>query len=168
VPKTAAADFLSILRTLREHGVEFVVVGGVGAVLQGAPINTFDLDIVHSTEEDNLGRLLAALESLDAYYRTQPERRLKPDKSHLASPGHQLLMTRHGPLDLLGAIGNSHTYRELEPDSMEMKIGGAITVHVLNLEQLIAIKEETAGPKDLVVLPILKRTLEEKLKTSQH
>jgi predicted nucleotidyltransferase len=162
VPKTVAADFLSILRTLREHGVEFVVVGGVGAVLQGAPINTFDLDIVHSTEEDNVNRLLTALESLDAHYRNQPERRLKPGKSHVSSPGHQLLMTRHGPLDLLGAIGNAHDYRDLVPYSVELKIGGGITVHVLNLEQLIAIKEETAGPKDMAVLPILKRTLEEK------
>jgi hypothetical protein len=32
VPKTAAPDFLAILRTLREHGVAFIVVGGVGAV----------------------------------------------------------------------------------------------------------------------------------------
>jgi predicted nucleotidyltransferase len=162
VPKTAAGDFLTVLRTLREHGVEFVVVGGVGAVLQGAAFNTFVLEIVHSTEEDNVSRLLAALESLDAHYRTQPERRLKPDKSHVSSPGHQLLMTRHGPLDLLGAIGNSHTYRELASHSVEMKLGGGITVHVLSLEQLIAIKEETAGPKDVAVLPILKRTLEEK------
>jgi hypothetical protein len=49
VPKTAAGDFLTVLRTLREHGVEFVVVGGVGAVLQGAAFNTFVLEIVHST-----------------------------------------------------------------------------------------------------------------------
>jgi predicted nucleotidyltransferase len=162
VPKITTADFLSILRILREYGVEFVVVGGVGAVLQGAPVNTFDLDVVHSTEEDNVRRLLAALESLDVYYRAQPERRLKPSESHLSSPGHQLLMTRHGPLDLLGAIGYSHDYRELASHAIEMEIGGGKKVLVLKLEKLIAIKEETAGPKDAAVLPILKRTLEEK------
>jgi predicted nucleotidyltransferase len=162
VPKITTADFLSILRILREYGVEFVVVGGVGAVLQGAPVNTFDLDVVHSTEEDNVRRLLAALESLDVYYRAQPERRLKPSESHLSSPGHQLLMTRHGPLDLLGAIGYSHAYRELASHAIEMEIGGGKKVLVLKLEKLIAIKEETAGPKDAAVLPILKRTLEEK------
>ena len=43
-----------------------------------------------------------------------------------------------------------------------MEIGGGVMVHVLKLEKVIAIKEETAGPKDLAVLPILKRTLEEK------
>jgi predicted nucleotidyltransferase len=162
VPQTAPSDFQSILRILREHGVEFVVVGGVGAVLQGAPLNTFDLDILHSTAKDNVGRLLAALESLHAHYRMQPERHLKPKESHLSSPGHQLLMTRHGPLDVLGAIGNSHTYRELAPHSVEMEIGGGIKVQVLKLEQLIGIKEEIAGPKDVAVLPILRQTLKEK------
>ena len=43
-------SFLAVLRTLTDHGVEFIVVGGVAAVLRGAPINTFDLDVVYSTE----------------------------------------------------------------------------------------------------------------------
>ncbi|MGH9613432.1 MAG: hypothetical protein ACRD4P_10165 [Bryobacteraceae bacterium] len=65
-------DFRSILRVLREHDVDFIAVGGVGAVLQGAPLSTFDLDVVHYVL-----RLRAALTSLDAFYRTQPERGLK-------------------------------------------------------------------------------------------
>ncbi|HTR34303.1 MAG TPA: hypothetical protein VMH80_00275 [Bryobacteraceae bacterium] len=52
-----ASDFLAILRTLNEYGVEFIVVGGVGAVLQEAPISTFDLDVVHSRSIENAGRL---------------------------------------------------------------------------------------------------------------
>jgi hypothetical protein len=46
-------DFLAILQTLAHHKVEFIVVGGVCAVLQGAPISTFDLDLVHSRASDN-------------------------------------------------------------------------------------------------------------------
>src|ERR1700735_1075779 len=95
-------DYIAILRVLLEHRVDFIVVGGVGAVLQGAPIMTFDLDIVHSTEATNIERLAAALESRDACYRMQPERKIKPRASHLASPGYPLLMTRLGPLDVLG------------------------------------------------------------------
>jgi hypothetical protein len=34
-----------ILEALGQAGVEFVVVGGVSAVLQGAPVVTQDLDI---------------------------------------------------------------------------------------------------------------------------
>jgi len=66
-------DFASLLRILAEHGVDFVVVGGVGAILQGATLSTFDLDIVHS---------------LDACYRAQPEKRQR--QTDLSSPGHQL------------------------------------------------------------------------------
>jgi hypothetical protein len=41
-------NFLEILRALTHCQVDFIVVGGVCAVLQGAPITTFDLDMVHS------------------------------------------------------------------------------------------------------------------------
>jgi hypothetical protein len=71
-------DFGCLLRILVEHAVDFLVVGGVGAVLQGASLSTFDLDIVHSMEQPaNITRLLAALEDLDACYRAQPEKRIR-------------------------------------------------------------------------------------------
>ncbi len=159
-----ASDFIAILRTLNECGVEFIVVGGVGAVLQGAPISTFDLDIVHSRSIENVERLLAALRALEAYYRMQPERRLQPDASHLASAGHQLLMTRYGPLDLLGMIGHSHGYESLTTDAIQVEAGADVRVQVLGLERLIAVKTETAGEKDLAALPILRKTLEEQKK----
>ena len=40
-----------------EHGVDFILVGGLSAVVQGAPVTTIDVDIVHSRTEDNLARL---------------------------------------------------------------------------------------------------------------
>jgi hypothetical protein len=154
-------DFLQILRILLGNQVKFIVVGGVGAVLQGAPINTFDLDIVHARDDENLCRLEAALRDLDAYYRSQPERRLSPDTSHLKSAGHQLLMTRYGPLDLLGSIGLGRTYEILEPQTIVIETGAG-QIRVLDLAVLISAKEETAQEKDLAVLPLLRRTLEAK------
>ena len=154
-------DFRQILRTLRAHRADVIVVGGVGAVLQGAPISTFDLDLVHSRKADNVARLLDALDEIDAYYRIQPERKQKPLASHLSSPGHQLLMTRFGPLDLLGSIGHSHRYEDLLPECIEMEVGEGVRIRVLNLETLIAVKGETARDRDVAVLPILRRTLEE-------
>ena len=38
--------FLELLQSLVEGNVEFIVVGGVAAVLEGVPVSTFDLDIV--------------------------------------------------------------------------------------------------------------------------
>jgi hypothetical protein len=42
------SDLSALLKGLNEAGVEFVLVGGVAAVAQGAPVTTFDLDIVNS------------------------------------------------------------------------------------------------------------------------
>ena len=117
-------SFHAILLVLADHGVEFVVVGGVSAVLQGAPLVTSDLDVVHSRAERNIERLLQALEDLDAHYRTQPERRLAPNASHLRTAGHQLLATRFGPLDLLGEIG-ADRQRFADPQGLQCLAGAA-------------------------------------------
>lgn len=162
MPDIAKPDLLALLRTLRDHRVQFIVVGGVGAVLQGAPVNTFDLDIVHAREAANIQRLLKALEALDAFYRTHPGKKLRPQPSHLTAPGHQLLMTRVGPLDVLGSVAGGRTYETLLPHTTEMPLGKGLNVRVLNLDTLIEIKEELGGEKDKAVLPILRRTLKEK------
>ena len=130
--------------------------------MNGAPVDTFDIDVVHSREPANIERLLRALGSLDAIFRMQPERRLKPNASQLASPGHLNLITRYGPLDVLGTIGQNPGYEELVPHSAELEIGGRLRVRVLDLETLIAVKEAVGGEKDRATLPILRRTLEAK------
>ncbi len=161
-PSAPIPDFLEILKCLCRHGVDFIVVGGISAVLCGANINTFDLDVVHGQADDNLERLTAALQELEAVYRFQPERRLFPTRSHLASKGHQLLMTKFGPLDVLGAIGRGHSFDELSESSPTLELGPGMTIRVLGLETQIRIKEEVGSPKDLAVLPILRETLRER------
>jgi predicted nucleotidyltransferase len=161
VPAEFETSFDSILRTLAAHGVEFIIVGGVAAVLQGASLVTFDLDVVHSRAPENLERLLAALAEMEARYRLQPERGIVPTAAHLKTGGRQLLMTRFGPLDLLGEIGNGHGYEDLLTDAVDFELHPGVRIHVLGLRRLIAVKKETAGPKDLAALPVLERTLEE-------
>jgi hypothetical protein len=153
-------DFLALLATMVEHGVDFIIVGGVSAVLHGAPVSTFDLDLVYSRAPDNIERLLSALQDLDAYYRGQGDKRLSPGPSHLASPGHQLLMTRFGPLDLLGTIGTDRDYGNLSDHTVELQIG-KFRLRVLDLETLIEIKQELGQEKDKAVIPILRRLLKE-------
>jgi len=155
-------DFLAILQSLAEHRVEFIVVGGISAVLQGAPIATFDLEVVHSLSSENVQRLLIALDELGASYRAAGRPSLKPDASHLASSGHQLLITRFGPLDLLGSIGKGRGYDELLTNSQLMQVGPNLDVRVLDLSMVIQTKEEVAREKDVAVLAILRRTLQER------
>ena len=135
-------------------------------MLHGAPLTTFDLDVVHDRNRKNIARLLSALEELEAVYRAQPERQLlsglRPDESHLAGPGHQLLLTKFGPLDVLGMIGNSRTWEDLHGHTRTMEIEPGVELRVLDLETLIAIKEELGFPKDIAVLPVLRQAVKER------
>ena len=155
-----APRFRDALEVLARHRVEFVVVGGVAAVLGGAPISTFDLDIVHARGPDNLARLLAALGDLDARYRDPGGRILRPEATALGGDGQHLLMTRCGPLDVLGRIGAGQGYDELVADAVVRSIG-ELAVHVLGLAALIRTKEQAGRDKDRAVLAILRRTLAE-------
>lgn len=153
---------IEILSTLSEGGVEYVLVGGMSAVALGAPVDTFDVDIVHSREMSNVKRLLAALESLEARYRLR--RDLTPGESHLISAGHQLLMTKFGALDVLGEIGEygrGLRYEDLLVHTEVVEIGD-FSVHVLNLEFLIELKEQAGRDKDKMALPVLRATLAER------
>lgn len=152
-------DFAAILATLRRHRVRFVLVGGVAAVIEGAPVATFDLDIVPDRESRNVDRLVGALAELKAHYRGRPN--LNPAPDALRGPGHHLLRTRCGPLDVLGIIGKGRDFHALLPHSRRRALGGAY-VRVLDLETQLAVKEELNFPKDRAVVPILKATLKER------
>jgi hypothetical protein len=162
------SDFVSTLRALGAGGVDFILVGGLSASLQGALVPGYDFEIVHSCEASNVERLLRVLESLDAVFRVQPHLRIKPALSHLAGTGHLSLITRHGPLDVLGTIGRNLGYSELVEHSIVMDIGDGISIRVLDLETLIVIKEELGGEKDRGILPILRRSLAEERKRGAH
>ena len=101
--------FLELLRVLTRHRVNFIVVGGVSAVLHGAPVTTFDLDVVHARNPENVARLLSALDELEAVYRAPVE----------------LLLTKFGPLDVLGMIGKSRTWEDLLAGTRTMEISPA-------------------------------------------
>jgi hypothetical protein len=155
-------DFSALLEALHKANVEFLVVGGLAAVLNGTPVHTYDVDVVHRRTVENVDRLMPVLEGLDAVYRAQPLRRLRPAKPALLSAGHQNLITKYGPLDVLGSIGEGLGYEELLSHSIEMQIGPDFGVRVLDLETLIEIKEQLGGEKDRAMLPILRRALERK------
>jgi len=157
----ATPKFRDALAALCRHHVDFIVVGGVAATLNGAPISTFDLDVVHERTPANVARVLAALSELEASYRDQTGRRLQPSAELLAGDGHHLMTTKFGPLDLLGTIGRGHDFESLRDDVIEQSLDGFV-LRVLSLPALIRIKEEVARDKDLAVLAILRRTLAEK------
>jgi hypothetical protein len=153
-----ATDTYGLLSVLDRHRVDFIVVGMTAGVLQGAPLLTFDLDIVYSRDPANLVRLLAALAEVEATFRGDP-RRIAPNVSHLESLGHKLLETTMGDLDVLGAIDEGAVYQGLLADTVILQTGD-LDVRVLALKRLIDVKRRAGRPKDLAALPVLESTLE--------
>lgn len=155
-------DATKILECLNAHHVEYIVVGGVGATLQGSTLLTFDLDVVAARTPENVQRLESALRDLDAYYREHEDWKPTPEAVSLLGPGHHLLRTRYGSLDVLGKITGGRDYFELLPDTEEVSVNDELTVRVVTLEMLIRLKEEMGRDKDRAALPILKAVWEER------
>lgn len=105
------ADIAELIRSLVHARVEFIVVGGAAAVIHGAPLTTEDLDIVHRRTPDNVERLMAVLEQLDAFHRCDlAHRHLKPTAVRLLGEGQVNLTTSLGPLDPLCVLSTGEGY----------------------------------------------------------
>jgi hypothetical protein len=150
-------SYRRILETLDRHGVEYIVVGGVAAVLQGAPITTFDIDTLIKVDAANATKLLAALRELQARFREQRQE-LAPTREDILAGGHLLLMTDSGPLDVLGFIGKGRRYEDLTGSSRSLLIG-AQSVRVLELATLIEEKKALGRAKDRAVIALLESAL---------
>jgi hypothetical protein len=155
-------DFRAIVRTLVGHDVEFAIVGGLAGVMQGAPIQTQDLDILYSLVPPNPARLLGAVQEIDAVFWGDP-RNLPPGLAHMESQGHKLLTTRHGRVDCLGTIEESTTFEDVLDHLDWMELDGT-RVRVLSLPRLIEVKKKLSRPKDQLALLELQATLEEREK----
>jgi len=154
----ASRNLVELLRCLVRSNVECIVVGGMAGVMRGSPVMTVDVDIVHNRHIDNVQRLVHVLDELQAVCRHN-DRQPRPTESQLMGPGHQLLITQFGPLDVLGAL-DEQTYADLLSHSSSMELGEGLTILVLELPKLIDMKRNSGRPKDLAVLPVLEATLE--------
>ena len=154
----SASRFLDQLWTLVRHRVDFIVVGGIAAVFEGAPIVTLDLDVVYERSLDNRTRLAVALSEIDARYDDPAGRKLVPDVDKLDTIRNHLLLTDLGGLDVFSTIGDGLTYEDLLSRSSEYEVRG-MRLRVLGLAAIVETKQFADRDKDRAVLPILERTL---------
>jgi predicted nucleotidyltransferase len=152
-----------ILNVLERHGVEFVLIGGLAAAVQGSPFVTTDIDVTPRRARKNLERLSAALKDLDARIRTDALPEGIPfdhDANSLAGIGLLNLVTRFGDLDIsLEPVGTTG-YEDLVRDAKPFELGG-VRVLIASLADVIRSKEAAGRDKDRLVLPTLRRLLEE-------
>jgi len=146
------------IKGFKKAGIDFILVGGVAAVAQGAPVTTFDLDIVHRRSEDNIKKLADYLKAINAIQRRPDDKIIKPDVRDLKGEGHVLLSTDLGPLDVLALIEDGCGYEELLPDSIKIEYQG-YKISVLSLEAMVNMKRNPKYPEDEYRLQILQATL---------
>jgi hypothetical protein len=152
-----------ILGVLHDHDVRCVLIGGFAAVIYGSPYVTTDVDVVPATTADNLGRLADALVALHARVWTddEPEGVAFPfDAASLAANRVWNLVTDHGRLDLALEPSGTGGYDDVVRDAVHLTILGA-EVDVASLADVIRSKEAADREKDRLVLPVLRRLLEE-------
>lgn len=151
-----------IFATLERHRVRYVLVGGVAAILHGAPHVTTDVDVVPEEGRDNLERLSAALKELDARIRVTGEAEGVPF-DHSADSLSRVriwnLVTDHGNLDITFVPSGTRGYDDLVRDVETIAVRG-IPVPVASLADVIRSKEAAGREKDRLVLPVLRRLLE--------
>lgn len=152
---------VELLGVLVEHGVDFILIGGLAATVHGSPYATVDVDIVPRRERSNLDRLSGALRSVGArvYVSTDETLRFEHDGSSLSDAAVWNLGTDFGGLDITYVPAGTSGYADLARHAQEIDIGGVI-VRVAALEDIIRSKEAANREKDLVVLPALRRLLE--------
>lgn len=164
----APLDPECLFRVLGDHGVEYVLIGGLAAVLHGSTALTNDADIVPARDRTNLERLSQALRSLDARLRVpeSPEGvSFDPHPSLLDSMAMLNLTTRCGDLDVALAPAALDDYGALVARSETFELAGC-RVKVAALADLIRSKEAADRPKDRATLPIL-YALEEEIRRAQ-
>jgi hypothetical protein len=136
---------LRILAALVEAKVQFMIVGLSAAALQGAPVVTEDVDLWFK----NLGepRMVRAIRAAGATY--VPPFDLNPP----------MLVGEHAqPFALVINMSGLGDYDDEVKNTVEIALSG-FTVRVLSLERITASKTAANGPKDRLVIPVLRNTL---------
>lgn len=152
-----------MLGVLADHDVRFVLVGGFAAVIHGSPHLTTDVDIVPERSEANLGRLSAALDAMHARVWTADEPEgmaFRHDAGSLSAATVWNLVTDHGRLDLTFVPSGTEGFEDLERDAIHLTVLG-VEVDVASLADVIRSKEAAGREKDRLVLPVLRRILDE-------
>jgi hypothetical protein len=162
----AEFDPVRTLRALRKAKVDFVLVGGMAAVLHGDVGVTIDLDIVPEREPDNLDRLAEALRALGARIRTSGEPKgVAFDVSgrflrNLAAESILNLTTGAGDLDLTFRPSGTQGYADLLRDAVQIEAARGVRIWLASLADVIRSKQAADREKDRLALPRLRRLLE--------
>lgn len=144
----APLDAERILQALAEHGVEYVLIGGLAVQTHGHVRTTNDADLIPAPQPANLRRLAAALRSLDARVLNPGQEDIEIDAKMLPKATIWQFVTRDGGIDVLHEVPGGRPYEELSRGALRVRLGD-IEVPVVGLDDLIHMKLARGRPVDL-------------------
>ena len=164
----ASPDFdpARILSVLAAEEVQFVLVGGMAAILHGDVGVTVDLAVVPDRDAANLERLAHALRTLGARIRTEGEPEgLAFDCSaqffaNLSPDAIVNMTTEAGDLDVTFRPSGTQGFKDLRRDAIEIEAADCLHILVSSLADIIRSKEAAGREKDRLALPRLRRLLD--------
>jgi hypothetical protein len=141
-----------LLGALEQHGVDFVVVGGVAGLAQGSSYPTYDLDVAYARDPANLRRLGDALAGIGVTLRGAPtDLPFQLDAQMLANGANFTFDTEFGSFDILGDIAGIRSYENLRRASQLKRIAD-VEVRVASLDDLISMKRAANRVKDQLMV----------------
>ena len=156
-----SAEFDKLLPALVHGGVEFILIGGVAAIIHGSARLTYDVDVVYARTSANFKHLAETLKPFSPYLRgAPPGLPFSLDERTLRNGLNFTLTSKLGDLDLLGEVTGGGGYPQLLPRSIEVRSFG-VKFKCVDLLTLIKLKRAAGRPKDLESLAELETLLEE-------
>lgn len=156
-----AVDLAQIIPPLVKAKVDFILIGGMAAILHGSARVTFDVDLVYSRTDENIERLVTALAPHCPYLRDAPPKLpFSWDAKTISGGLNFTLTTKLSDVDLFAEVAGGETYSDLLPHSFEVEAFG-VRFKCIDLVTLIRIKEAVDRPKDREAVAELRILLEE-------
>ncbi len=160
----APLGFEHILQALNRRKVRYVVIGGVAAILQGAPlVRTLDLDVTPAGDSENKRRLARALDDVGARLRASglaEPLAVALDERTFTGMITMTFVTRFGPFDLCFAPDGTTGYEDLARDARSVEVDG-MRIPVASIADIVRSKKSAGREKDAAHLEILTDLLEE-------
>jgi hypothetical protein len=142
-------DDKSLLTRLNQHGVEFVIIGGVCGIMHGSTLVTTDLDVCCRFTPINLRRLEAAVKDLNPVHRLTAKKLPFELTDELCRAIKNLsLQTDLGKLDCLGQVKGVGDYEQALNCSVVFSLSYG-DFRILDLDTLIISKEAVGRERDL-------------------
>ncbi len=144
--------YRDILKRLHDHDVEFVVIGGVAAVLHGSTQGTFDTDVCSPLHDENLGRIIEALRGLNPRWRFRADRVIPVDSVEKFSGFKNLyIRTDWGDLDILGEMPPVGGYGDIQGKTVDYDLDG-FACRVIDIDTLLTVKRAVGRDKDKIAV----------------